>query len=176
MRSGEAGPGAGNPLLACPPALPAPHSPCLHLKPFPRYGGFSLAGRDPDLPSGREVAHTVAEMRALMTPEPGSALDHILNNLTQWALGLDAQSSLKVGVGAGRWGRPGDPRPFASLHSWSLLHSDLVQQQGLACHGGLREPSQQWTPTCPPTVCHSPPCPQHHYAQPSSEPDQGAAV
>ncbi|XP_075831678.1 phospholipid-transporting ATPase ABCA7 isoform X4 [Microtus pennsylvanicus] len=61
-----------------------------------RYGGFSLAGRDPDLPSGREVAHTVAEMRALLTPEPGSALDRILNNLTQWALGLDAQSSLKI--------------------------------------------------------------------------------
>lgn len=99
MRSGEAGPGAGNPLLACPPALPAPHSPCLHIKPFPRYGGFSLAGRDPDLPSGREVAHTVAEMRALLTPEPGSALDRILNNLTQWALGLDAQSSLKVSWG-----------------------------------------------------------------------------
>ncbi|CAO2641511.1 ATP-binding cassette sub-family A member 7 [Lemmus lemmus] len=61
-----------------------------------RYGGFSLGGRDPDLPSGREVVHTVAEMRALLTPEPGNALDRILNNLTQWALGLDAQSSLKI--------------------------------------------------------------------------------
>lgn len=48
------------------------------------------------------MVHTVAEMRALLTPEPGSALDRILNNLTQWALGLDAQNSLKVGAGAGR--------------------------------------------------------------------------
>lgn len=68
----------------------------LHPKPFPRYGGFSLGGRDPDLPSGREVVRTVAEMRALLSPQPGNTLDRILNNLTQWALGLDARNSLKV--------------------------------------------------------------------------------
>ncbi|CAH6779324.1 phospholipid-transporting ATPase ABCA7 [Phodopus roborovskii] len=61
-----------------------------------RYGGFSLGGRDPDLPSGREVVRTVSEMRALLSPQPGKALDRILNNLTQWALGLDAQNSLKI--------------------------------------------------------------------------------
>ncbi|GAB1295321.1 ATP-binding cassette sub-family A member 7 [Apodemus speciosus] len=61
-----------------------------------RYGGFSLGGRDPDLPSGHEVARTVAEMRALLSPQPGNVLDRILNNLTQWALGLDARNSLKI--------------------------------------------------------------------------------
>ncbi|XP_059108000.1 phospholipid-transporting ATPase ABCA7 [Peromyscus eremicus] len=61
-----------------------------------RYGGFSLGGRDPDLPSGHEVVRTVAEMRALLSPQPGNALDRILNNLTQWALGLDAHNSLKI--------------------------------------------------------------------------------
>lgn len=61
-----------------------------------RYGGFSLGGRDPDLPSGYEVVRTVSEMRALLSPQPGKALDRILNNLTQWALGLDAQNSLKI--------------------------------------------------------------------------------
>ncbi|XP_063119240.1 ATP-binding cassette sub-family A member 7 isoform X4 [Rattus norvegicus] len=61
-----------------------------------RYGGFSLGGRDPDLPSGREVVRTVAEMRALLSPQPGNTLDRILNNLTQWALGLDARNSLKI--------------------------------------------------------------------------------
>lgn len=131
MRSGEVGPGAGNPLVAS--TLPAPHSPCLYLKPFPRYGGFSLGGRDPDLPSGREVVHTVAETRALLTPKPGSALDHILNNLTQWALGLDAQNSLKVGAGARSWERLGDLRPFASLNLMVLapLRSGSTTRAGM---------------------------------------------
>nr|XP_044990914.1 phospholipid-transporting ATPase ABCA7 isoform X2 [Jaculus jaculus] len=61
-----------------------------------RYGGFSLGGRDPDLPSGQDVGHTVAELRALLNPQPGDALDRVLNNLTQWASGLDAQNSLKI--------------------------------------------------------------------------------
>ena len=49
----------------------------------------------------------MAEIRALLSPQPGNALDRILNNLTQWALGLDARNSLKVGAGAGRqrWSR-----------------------------------------------------------------------
>lgn len=104
MRSGEEGPGLGNPSL--PAHSLASHPPCLHPKPFPRYGGFSLGGRDPDLPSGHEVVRTVAEIRALLSPQPGNVLDRILNNLTQWAVGLDARNSLKVGVGAGRQGWP----------------------------------------------------------------------
>ncbi|OWK12339.1 ABCA7 [Cervus elaphus hippelaphus] len=61
-----------------------------------RYGGFSLGGRDPGLPSGLEVGHSVEELRALLNPTPGEALDHLLNNLTAWAVGLDTQDGLKV--------------------------------------------------------------------------------
>ncbi|XP_070128404.1 phospholipid-transporting ATPase ABCA7 isoform X1 [Equus caballus] len=61
-----------------------------------RYGGFSLGGRDPSLPSGREVGRSVEELRALLSPQPGGALDRLLNNLTVWARGLDAQDSLKI--------------------------------------------------------------------------------
>ncbi|XP_037680076.1 phospholipid-transporting ATPase ABCA7 isoform X3 [Choloepus didactylus] len=61
-----------------------------------RYGGFSLGGRDPGLPSGREVSRSVEELRALLSPLPGGALDRVLNNLTQWALGLDTKHSLKI--------------------------------------------------------------------------------
>lgn len=66
---------------------------------MPRYGGFSLGGPDPGLPSGRELGRSLDELRALLSPEPGGALDRILNNLTAWALGLDARNSLKVGTG-----------------------------------------------------------------------------
>lgn len=53
----------------------------------------------------------MAEMRALLSPESGNALDRVLDNLTQWALGLDAQNSLKVGLAVGSgWG---NPRPHA---------------------------------------------------------------
>ncbi|XP_008586239.1 PREDICTED: LOW QUALITY PROTEIN: ATP-binding cassette sub-family A member 7 [Galeopterus variegatus] len=61
-----------------------------------RYGGFSLGGRDPGLPSGHEVAQSVEELRALLNPQPGEALDRLLNNLTVWAHRLDAQDSLKI--------------------------------------------------------------------------------
>ncbi|XP_039104096.1 phospholipid-transporting ATPase ABCA7 isoform X2 [Hyaena hyaena] len=61
-----------------------------------RYGGFSLGGRDPGLPSGREVSRSVQELRVLLSPKPGGALDHILNNLTAWAHGLDTEDSLKI--------------------------------------------------------------------------------
>ncbi|KAI4541292.1 hypothetical protein MG293_008434 [Ovis ammon polii] len=61
-----------------------------------RYGGFSLGGRDPGLPSGLEVGRSVEELRALLNPTPGKALDHLLNNLTAWAVGLDTQDGLKV--------------------------------------------------------------------------------
>uniref|UniRef100_A0A8C4MUM7 ATP binding cassette subfamily A member 7 n=1 Tax=Equus asinus asinus TaxID=83772 RepID=A0A8C4MUM7_EQUAS len=63
-----------------------------------RYGGFSLGGRDPSLPSGHEVGRSVEELRALLSPQPGGALDRLLNNLTVWARGLDAQDSLKMGI------------------------------------------------------------------------------
>ncbi|XP_057564820.1 phospholipid-transporting ATPase ABCA7 isoform X4 [Hippopotamus amphibius kiboko] len=61
-----------------------------------RYGGFSLGGRDPGLPSGLEVARSVQELRALLSPQPGGALDRVLNNLTAWALGLDTRDGLKI--------------------------------------------------------------------------------
>ncbi|XP_027825964.2 phospholipid-transporting ATPase ABCA7 isoform X8 [Ovis aries] len=61
-----------------------------------RYGGFSLGGRDPGLPSGLEVGRSVEELRALLNPTPGKALDHLLNNLTAWAVGLDTQDGLKI--------------------------------------------------------------------------------
>ncbi|XP_073910595.1 phospholipid-transporting ATPase ABCA7 isoform X3 [Castor canadensis] len=61
-----------------------------------RYGGFSLGGRDSDLPSQHEVGRMVEELRALLNPQPGGALDRVLNNLTEWALGLDAQNSIKI--------------------------------------------------------------------------------
>ncbi|XP_060151543.1 phospholipid-transporting ATPase ABCA7 [Globicephala melas] len=61
-----------------------------------RYGGFSLGGRDPGLPSGLEVGRSVEELRALLNPQLGGALDHILNNLTAWALGLDIQDGFKI--------------------------------------------------------------------------------
>lgn len=127
MRSGEEGPGLGNALflphtLCLSADSPAPHSTCLPPKPFPRYGGFSLGGRDPDLPSGHEVVRAVAEMRALLNPQPGNVLDRILNNLTQWALGLDTRNSLKVGAGAGKrgWLRTPNPRSHASLNLMAL--------------------------------------------------------
>uniref|UniRef100_A0A8C2RXR9 ATP binding cassette subfamily A member 7 n=1 Tax=Capra hircus TaxID=9925 RepID=A0A8C2RXR9_CAPHI len=61
-----------------------------------RYGGFSLGGRDPGLPSGLEVGRSVEELRALLNPTPGKALDHLLNNLTAWAVDLDTQDGLKI--------------------------------------------------------------------------------
>ncbi|XP_070649562.1 phospholipid-transporting ATPase ABCA7 isoform X5 [Bos indicus] len=61
-----------------------------------RYGGFSLEGRDPGLPSGLEVGRSLEELRALLNPAPGEALDHLLNNLTAWAVGLDTQDGLKI--------------------------------------------------------------------------------
>ncbi|XP_063476660.1 phospholipid-transporting ATPase ABCA7 isoform X3 [Symphalangus syndactylus] len=61
-----------------------------------RYGGFSLGGRDPGLPSGQELGHSVEELWALLSPLPGGALDRVLKNLTAWAHSLDAQDSLKI--------------------------------------------------------------------------------
>ncbi|XP_026313079.1 phospholipid-transporting ATPase ABCA7 isoform X3 [Piliocolobus tephrosceles] len=61
-----------------------------------RYGGFSLGGRDPSLPSGQELGHSVEELWALLSPLPGGALDRVLNNLTAWAHSLDSRDSLKI--------------------------------------------------------------------------------
>ncbi|XP_028015270.2 phospholipid-transporting ATPase ABCA7 [Eptesicus fuscus] len=61
-----------------------------------RYGGFSLGAPDVGLPSGHEVGRSLEELRALLSPQPGGALDRILNNLIAWAHGLDAQDSLKI--------------------------------------------------------------------------------
>uniref|UniRef100_A0A2K5YST3 ATP binding cassette subfamily A member 7 n=2 Tax=Cercopithecinae TaxID=9528 RepID=A0A2K5YST3_MANLE len=61
-----------------------------------RYGGFSLGGRDPSLPSGQELGHSVEELWALLSPLPGGTLDRVLNNLTAWAHSLDSQDSLKI--------------------------------------------------------------------------------
>lgn len=81
---------------------PHPPRPSAAPPPLPhRYGGFSLGGRDPGLPSGLEVGRSVEELRALLNPQLGGALDHILNNLTAWALGLDIQDGFKVGTGSG---------------------------------------------------------------------------
>uniref|UniRef100_H0XFP8 ATP binding cassette subfamily A member 7 n=1 Tax=Otolemur garnettii TaxID=30611 RepID=H0XFP8_OTOGA len=68
-----------------------------------RYGGFSLGGWDPGLPSGHKVGHSVEELRVLLRPQPGGALDHVLNNLTAWAYSLDAQNSLKVWFNKKGW-------------------------------------------------------------------------
>lgn len=87
---------------ACPPGSspgpPALSSPSLPARPH-RYGGFSLGGRDPGLPSGQELGRSVEELWALLSPLPGGALDRVLKNLTAWAHSLDAQDSLKVGTG-----------------------------------------------------------------------------
>jgi ATP-binding cassette subfamily A (ABC1) protein 7 len=45
----------------------------------------------------------VEELRALLNPQLGGALDRVLNNLTEWALGLDAQNSIKVGTMGSMW-------------------------------------------------------------------------
>lgn len=73
-----------------------------------RYGGFSLGSQDASLPSGHEVARSLEELRALLSPQPGGALDCLLNNLTVWAHGPDAQDSLKVEAGSGQ--EPGGGR------------------------------------------------------------------
>ncbi|XP_060037438.1 phospholipid-transporting ATPase ABCA7 isoform X2 [Erinaceus europaeus] len=61
-----------------------------------RYGGFSLGSRDPDIPSGEELAIRLQELGTALHPPAGSPLDHVLGNLTAWARGLDAQESIKI--------------------------------------------------------------------------------
>ncbi|XP_003502609.2 phospholipid-transporting ATPase ABCA7 isoform X2 [Cricetulus griseus] len=97
-----------------------------------RYGGFSLGGGDPDLPSGYEVIHTVSEMRALLSPQPGKALDRILNNLTQWALGLDARNNLKIWFNNKGWHAM---VAFVNRANNGLLHALLPTGTSHHAHG-----------------------------------------
>lgn len=100
--------GSPTPFLLAPsgPSLP----PMSH-----RYGGFSLGAPDVGLPSGDEVARSLEELRALLSPQPGEATDRILNNLVAWAHGPDAQDSLKVGTGGGGQVASGGRADFVTL-------------------------------------------------------------
>uniref|UniRef100_A0A8C8YZG7 ATP binding cassette subfamily A member 7 n=1 Tax=Prolemur simus TaxID=1328070 RepID=A0A8C8YZG7_PROSS len=87
-----------------------------------RYGGFSLGGRDPGLPSGYKVGRSVEELRALLSPPPGGALARVLNNLTAWAHSLDAQDSLKVWFNNKGWH---SMVAFVNRANNALLHAHL---------------------------------------------------
>ncbi|XP_075854307.1 phospholipid-transporting ATPase ABCA7 [Microcebus murinus] len=87
-----------------------------------RYGGFSLGGRDPGLPSGHEVGRSVEELRALLSPPPGGALERVLNNLTAWAHSLDARDSLKVWFNNKGWH---SMVAFVNRANNALLHAHL---------------------------------------------------
>ncbi|XP_047633732.1 phospholipid-transporting ATPase ABCA7 isoform X8 [Phacochoerus africanus] len=87
-----------------------------------RYGGFSLGGRDPGLPSGLEVSRSVEELRALLSPQPGGAFDRILNSLTEWALGQDTQDSLKIWFNNKGWHAM---VAFVNRANNALLHARL---------------------------------------------------
>ncbi|XP_032250751.1 phospholipid-transporting ATPase ABCA7 [Phoca vitulina] len=87
-----------------------------------RYGGFSLGGRDPGLPSGQEVSRSVEELRVLLSPPPGGALDRILNNLTAWAHSLDAEDSLKIWFNNKGWHAM---VAFVNRANNALLHARL---------------------------------------------------
>uniref|UniRef100_A0A8C0YTU6 ABC transporter domain-containing protein n=1 Tax=Canis lupus familiaris TaxID=9615 RepID=A0A8C0YTU6_CANLF len=87
-----------------------------------RYGGFSLGGRDPGLPSGQEVSRSVEELQALLSPPPGGALDRILNNLTAWARSLDAEDSLKIWFNNKGWHAM---VAFVNRANNALLHTRL---------------------------------------------------
>uniref|UniRef100_A0A8C3VSL4 ATP binding cassette subfamily A member 7 n=1 Tax=Catagonus wagneri TaxID=51154 RepID=A0A8C3VSL4_9CETA len=87
-----------------------------------RYGGFSLGGRDPGLPSGLEVSRSVEELRALLSPQPSGALDRILNSLTAWALGQDTEDSLKIWFNNKGWHAM---VAFVNRANNALLHARL---------------------------------------------------
>lgn len=110
--------------LPCPSAhplvgFPTPSSLVLNytsLPPLPqRYGGFSLGSPDVGLPSGHAVGRSQEELRVLLGPEPGGALDHVLDNLMAWACGLDAQHSVKVGPGGSGQVAGGSRADFTTL-------------------------------------------------------------
>ncbi|KAK2086827.1 Phospholipid-transporting ATPase abca7 [Saguinus oedipus] len=87
-----------------------------------RYGGFSLGGRDPGLPSGQELSHSVEELWALLSPLPGGAFDRVLNNLTAWAHSLDARDSLKIWFNNKGWH---SMVAFVNRANNALLHAHL---------------------------------------------------
>uniref|UniRef100_A0A8D2JSS6 ABC transporter domain-containing protein n=1 Tax=Sciurus vulgaris TaxID=55149 RepID=A0A8D2JSS6_SCIVU len=62
--------------------------PGLFFIPAPRYGGFSLGGRDPDLPSGTELIRSVEQLRALWVqpglPDPVASTPQIWFNNKGW--------------------------------------------------------------------------------------------
>ncbi|XP_035141704.3 phospholipid-transporting ATPase ABCA7 isoform X2 [Callithrix jacchus] len=87
-----------------------------------RYGGFSLGGRDPGLPSGQELSRSVEELRALLSPLPGGAFDRVLDNLTAWAHGLDARDSLKIWFNNKGWH---SMVAFINRGNNALLHAHL---------------------------------------------------
>ncbi|XP_073076815.1 phospholipid-transporting ATPase ABCA7 isoform X3 [Manis javanica] len=87
-----------------------------------RYGGFSLGGQDSPLPSGSEVGRSVEQLRALLSPQPGGALDRLLNNLTAWAHSLDAQDSLKIWFNNKGWHAM---VAFVNRANNALLHARL---------------------------------------------------
>ncbi|XP_054548976.1 phospholipid-transporting ATPase ABCA7 isoform X1 [Talpa occidentalis] len=87
-----------------------------------RYGGFSLGGQDLGRPSGQEMGHSVEELRVLLSPQPGDALDRILNNLTAWAHNLDAQDSLKIWFNNKGWHAM---VAFVNRANNALLHAHL---------------------------------------------------
>ncbi|XP_049732054.1 phospholipid-transporting ATPase ABCA7 isoform X6 [Elephas maximus indicus] len=86
-----------------------------------RYGGFSLGGRDPGLPSEQDVGRLVEKLWALLNAPPGRALDRVLN-LTACALGLGAQDSLKVWFNNKGWHAM---VAFVNRANNALLHAHL---------------------------------------------------
>lgn len=69
--------------------LPGPQLPLPAPTPH-KYGGFSLGGQDMGLPSGHAVGLSLEKLHVLLSPQPGEALDSVLNNFTEWAHALDA--------------------------------------------------------------------------------------
>ncbi|XP_042335728.1 phospholipid-transporting ATPase ABCA1-like [Sceloporus undulatus] len=61
------------------------------------YGGLSLGVRKlEDLPSSKEVANAMKEIRQLFAVPKGSSLDRLLSNLTGFVDGLETRQNLKV--------------------------------------------------------------------------------
>ncbi|XP_047388210.1 phospholipid-transporting ATPase ABCA7 [Sciurus carolinensis] len=96
-----------------------------------RYGGFSLGGRDPDLPSGTELVRSVEQLWALLSPQPGGALHRVLGNLTVWAHNQDAHSSLKIWFNNKGWHAM---VAFVNRANNALLHAHLPQGPARHAH------------------------------------------
>ncbi|XP_006898072.1 PREDICTED: ATP-binding cassette sub-family A member 7 [Elephantulus edwardii] len=96
-----------------------------------RYGGYSLGGRDPALPSGQDVGRSVEALRVLLSPSPSGALDRLLSNLTAWAQGLDDQTSLKVWFNNKGWHAM---VAFVNRANNALLRAHLPPDTALRAH------------------------------------------